>query len=231
MVFCSWLKEVALTSRITEARRQGELIKSCQDLTVYRVYPSLRALYATLELEKSVETALGMVDTAESLIVVTADHAHSLAINGYPKRGSDIRGYTGNVDAEGRNYTTLSYGNGPGIGDQDDPDDAGVSIKKQYPVTFRIQHARHGGSDVGIWATGILFVRQNIETHRYKKISGPLSYLFHSTHEQSHVGHVLAYALCGGPYQNDCGQTSGGERRVTGTFMSLVGVAIIHVFI
>ena len=29
--------------------------------------------------------------------------------------------------------------------------------------------------------------------------AGPLSYLFHSVHEQTHVAHVAAFAMCAGP--------------------------------
>ena len=29
---------------------------------------------------------------------------------------------------------------------------------------------------------------------------GPMSYLFHKTHEQSYVAHVIAYSMCIGPY-------------------------------
>ena len=35
------------------------------------------------------------------------------------------------------------------------------------------------------------------------EITGPLSYLFHSVHEQTHVAHVVAYAMCAGPYRED----------------------------
>ena len=51
-----------------------------------------KSLEETLELEKAVKTALEMTDEDETLIVVTADHSHSMTINGYPKRGNDILG-------------------------------------------------------------------------------------------------------------------------------------------
>ena len=57
---------------------------------------------------------------ANTLIVVTADHDHTLAFNGYGKRGNPIpdinRDYkTGLLqkDADGNTYTTLVFGNGP----------------------------------------------------------------------------------------------------------------------
>ena len=29
---------------------------------------------------------------------------------------------------------------------------------------------------------------------------GPMAYLFHTTHEQTHIAHVMAYSACIGPY-------------------------------
>ena len=75
---------------------------------------ALRALQETLELEAGLEAALSEVDLNETLVMVTADHSHTLNINGYPGRGDPLSGYTGPKDAEGKNYSILSYGNGPG---------------------------------------------------------------------------------------------------------------------
>ena len=43
----------------------------------------------------------------------------------------------------------------------------------------------HGGSDVGIFS------------------AGPMSHLFHTTHEQTHIAHVMAYSACIGPYKDE----------------------------
>ena len=49
-----------------------------------------KALEEVLELELAVETALNMTNEEETLIIVTADHSHSLTINGYPRQGMSI---------------------------------------------------------------------------------------------------------------------------------------------
>ena len=52
----------------------------------------------------------------------------------------------------------------------------------------------HGGSDVGIFS------------------AGPMAHLFHTTHEQTHIAHVMAYSACIGPYVDEdrCRSKSGG---------------------
>ena len=51
-----------------------------------------KAFEETLELEKAVKVALELTNEDETLMVVTADHSHSITMNGYPKRGNDILG-------------------------------------------------------------------------------------------------------------------------------------------
>jgi alkaline phosphatase len=81
---------------------------------------AFRTLSDTVALNEAVKTALGKVSLEDTLIVVTADHSHSLTINGYPKRGNPILGVVVNVEgkvelaADGKPYTTLAYANGPG---------------------------------------------------------------------------------------------------------------------
>ena len=76
----------------------------------------------TIALSNAVQVALDITNSKNTLIVVTADHSHTLTISGYPARGNPILGYVADaegvrqVDEEGRPYTTLSYANGPGSG-------------------------------------------------------------------------------------------------------------------
>lgn len=50
------------------------------------------ALEEALQFDSAIETALNMTDPYETLIIVTADHSHTMTINGYPGRGNDILG-------------------------------------------------------------------------------------------------------------------------------------------
>ena len=85
-----------------------------------------RALTDTIALSEAVAAADGMTSAEDTLILVTADHSHTLTFVGYPVRGNPIlgkvRGTSGGdgnagdyaLDALGLPYTTLSYANGPG---------------------------------------------------------------------------------------------------------------------
>lgn len=57
---------------------------------------------------------MNMTSEDDTLILVTADHAHTMTINGYPYRGSDI--FT-TLQSTGDNltYSTLSYATGLGV--------------------------------------------------------------------------------------------------------------------
>lgn len=83
-----------------------------------------RALDDTIAMSEAVEVANALTSADDTLILVTADHAHTLSFVGYPARGNPIldkvreTGKDGTLalakDARGMPYTTLSYANGPG---------------------------------------------------------------------------------------------------------------------
>ena len=80
------------------------------------------AMEETLVLEEAVEVALSLTQREDTLILLTADHSHSVTINGYPERGNPILGTAGEFSwdqMEGPDgpqpYTTISYANGPGF--------------------------------------------------------------------------------------------------------------------
>ena len=83
-----------------------------------------RALTDTIALSEAVQVAREMTSADDTLVLVTADHAHTLSFVGYPVRGNPILGKVREVagdgttepalDALGLPFTTLSYANGPG---------------------------------------------------------------------------------------------------------------------
>lgn len=86
---------------------------------------AFRALTDTVAFSDAVRAAVAATEGTDTLILVTADHSHTLSFAGYPRRGNPILGkVVGSsgedsgpgfaTDAGGQTYTTLSYANGPG---------------------------------------------------------------------------------------------------------------------
>ena len=127
-----------------------------------------RALGDTDALDQAVAAALEMTDPEETLIVVTADHSHTLTIAGYPARGNDILGKVaygpGGVARadDGKPYTTLSYANGetgcePGAEAcvRQDISDVDTTDKDYQQDTLIFMGSEtHAGEDVPVFASG-----------------------------------------------------------------------------
>lgn len=61
-----------------------------------------KALDEAVQLSYAVERAQQITDPANTLIVVTADHAHTMSFNGYSKRGRNILGLARDLADSGR---------------------------------------------------------------------------------------------------------------------------------
>jgi alkaline phosphatase len=105
---------------------------------------------------------MDLTDEANTLIMVTADHSHTLTISAYPRRGNPILGklepapnYPA-TDARGLPYTTLSYANGPGykeeLADLTDVDTEDPNYLQVAAVPMTVE--MHGGEDVAAYARG-----------------------------------------------------------------------------
>jgi alkaline phosphatase len=122
-----------------------------------------RALEDTHALDIAVAAAVELSDPQETLIVVTADHSHTLTISGYPKRGNPILGKVAPPDnrflagQETPAYTTLSYANGPGyFAEYPDLTDVDTTNKDyQQIASVPLPVETHAGEDVAIFAEGL----------------------------------------------------------------------------
>jgi alkaline phosphatase len=101
-----------------------------------------RALTDAIAFAEAVAAADRLTDSKDTLIIVTADHSHTLFIEGYAARGNPILGKARNADGSlqldgaGRPYTTLGYANGPGSQAKSDAQPAGVKHFPHLPKQF-----------------------------------------------------------------------------------------------
>lgn len=161
------------------------------------------ALKETQAFSDAIAAAMEMVDLNETLVLVTADHSHTMTIGGYPMRGNPILGnvrendMTGQpmeqdaVAMDGKTYSTLGYYNGPGaveghrhdappIRDTDDKPAVQQAVVPTFmdmgPYGKRVSET-HGGEDVALYAIG------------------PKAHLVGGTMEQNVIFHLMVHAL------------------------------------
>ena len=118
-----------------------------------------RALVDTIALAEAVQATVEMVDSASTLILVTADHSHTLTISGYSERGNPILGHAAVageplLDARRRPFTTLSYANGPGFRSVEIEDADPLAPDYRQAATWPLASETHAGEDVAAYATG-----------------------------------------------------------------------------
>jgi alkaline phosphatase len=152
----------------------------------------------------AVAMADAMTNDLDTLIIVTADHEHAIAFNGYCGRGTDITGLCMGIDdagvkhtgkpvlaADGKPYTVAGYLNGVGsVLKQEGNDWVGARpdlTQEQATDPDYIQQAlipltseTHSGEDVAIYA------------------KGPWAHLFEGTVEQNYIFHVMDFAVSAG---------------------------------
>ncbi|WP_181373221.1 alkaline phosphatase [Massilia glaciei] len=129
---------------------------------------AVNALGDTIAFDDAVQTAIDQMRLRDpglknTLIVVTADHDHTMAFNGYPKRGNPVldvvRTYSSGApatDADGKAYTTLVFANGP----KRPPLRLGVTSAEALAPDYHqetginLGSETHGGGDVKVFASG-----------------------------------------------------------------------------
>ncbi|XP_028645405.1 alkaline phosphatase, germ cell type-like [Grammomys surdaster] len=174
-----------------------------------------RALTEAVMFDSAVDKADKLTSEKDTMILVTADHSHVFSFGGYIPRGNSIFGLGAPFNAlDGRPFTSILYGNGPGykLEKGTRPD---VTDKESRDPKYRQQAAvplsseTHGGEDVAIFARG------------------PQAHLVHGVQEQNYIAHVMAFAACLDPY-TDCGlappadQSSVASRGHTSTLLFLL---------
>ncbi|XP_042535255.1 intestinal-type alkaline phosphatase-like [Dipodomys spectabilis] len=148
-----------------------------------------KALTEAVMFDAAIEKATLLTDERDTLTLVTADHSHVFSFGGYTLRGTSIFGLAPQKALDGKSYTSILYGNGPGYMQGTRPD---VTESESVAETYRQQAAvplaseTHGGEDVAVFSRG------------------PQAHLMHGVQEQNYIAHVMAFAACLEPY-TDCG--------------------------
>lgn len=175
-----------------------------------------RALSDAVELSDAVRAAMAKVDLKDTLVIVTADHSHTLTIMGYPVRGNNILGLVREVgddgklepdykrDKLGRPFTTLNYVAGPGYTGETDTQPEGPkrfqseAVKSAKPVT----KGRPDLSNVDTTDPNYeqeAMIPLGSETHGGEDVAifatGVNSFLFHGSMEENWIFYVMADAL------------------------------------
>ncbi|MBV7395495.1 alkaline phosphatase [Mameliella sediminis] len=150
----------------------------------------------------AVKIADELTDDADTLIIVTADHEHAIAFNGYCGRGSDILGLCYGVSKtdvkhsgeallakDGKPYTVIGYLNGAGTvlvegedgtfagGRPDVTQEDATDLDYLQQALIPMSSETHSGEDVMVYA------------------KGPWAHLFDSTIEQNVIFHVMHHAV------------------------------------
>jgi alkaline phosphatase len=182
-----------------------------------------RALTDTIALSDAVALALAKTNASETLIVVTADHSHTLTISGYPKRGNPILGKVVGInwfgdggdqiglDATGKPYTTLSYANGPGFTGSSEDQPEGPHHFAHTPCSQRppfgcsyegIESGRPDLTEVDTESPEFMqeaTVPMGTETHAGEDVpiyaGGARAGLFQGVREQNYIYHAMVEAF------------------------------------
>ncbi|KAB7770066.1 alkaline phosphatase [Xanthomonas maliensis] len=171
-----------------------------------------RALDETVSLSEAVRAAV-QTAPADTLIIVTADHSHTLNFVGYPVRGNPIlgkvRGGGGEegdrsqlaTDLVGQPYTTLSYANGPGYTGASNAQAAGPKRFPHEPSSNEPASGRPDLTHVDTEAPNYMqeaLVPTKSESHGGEDVgiwaTGPGSAAFRGTLEENVIYHVIVQA-------------------------------------
>ena len=131
-----------------------------------------RALAETVAMDDAIAAAIARVDLTNTLIVVTADHDHTLVMNGYAQRTGPTTGFSAGVlglvkdvvsgsivtDILGFGYSILGFGTGENRPDMrtalTDAQTSDLNYHQESVIKTGPGGETHGGADVFIGAIG-----------------------------------------------------------------------------
>ena len=160
-----------------------------------------RAVTDGAEFARMIQRVDELTDDEETLIVVTADHEHSFALNGYCGRGSNILGLCMEADEAGEAHTGE-----PVLADDGKPYTVAMYLNGSSSILAPNDDDEWMGSRPDVTeeeATDIDYVQQALvpkssESHSAEDVAvyakGPFAHLLEGTIEQNYIFHVLHHA-------------------------------------
>ncbi|CAO2625297.1 Intestinal-type alkaline phosphatase 1 [Lemmus lemmus] len=179
------------------------------------------ALTEAVMFDSAIERASQLTSEKDTLTLITADHSHVFSFGGYTLRGTSIFDLAPQNAQDGKPYTSILYGNGPGyaLSSGNRPnvtsEESGDPMYQQQ-TAVPLHGETHSGEDVAIFARG------------------PQAHLVHGVQEQNYIAHLMAFAGCLEPY-TDCGlappagQSRAGSRSQTPTLMLLLAGTMLTI--
>ena len=205
--------EAMLEVALQQLQRQRKFLLIVEGGRIDHAHHAGNAYHALEELlafERAVARADALTADRDTLLIVTADHSHTLTMAGYPTRGNPILGFVkGNDDsgqaeegfslaADQKPYTTLSYANGRGYHNQ--PIDKKYGSHGRYMTP--IQVGRHTTADDDPQSPHYhqeANVPLMVETHAGDDVAiyaqGPWAHLLNGVVEQNYIYHVMRHAM------------------------------------
>lgn len=172
-----------------------------------------RALDETVAMSDAVRAAVEATSQDDTLILVTADHSHTLNFVGYPVRGNPILGKVRGQGSEddspgefardqtGLTFTTLTYANGPGYTGASNRQPAGPKTFLHAPSSVEPSEGRPDLSHVDTEHPDYLqeaLVPLKSESHGGEDVGiwaiGPGSDAVRGTVEQNAIYHIIVQA-------------------------------------
>ncbi|MFD1795760.1 alkaline phosphatase [Paracoccus aurantiacus] len=174
----------------------GRVDHANHDTNAYRMLTDGKAF------ADAIAKAVEMTDPNDTLIIVTADHEHGIAFNGYCGRGSNILGLCMKEDEAGIEHTDE-----PNLADDGKPYTVIGYLNGVSSVLTEQADGTYSGSRPDLTeedATDIDYLQQSLipmqsETHSGEDVAvfarGPWAHLFGGVIEQNVIFHVMNHAV------------------------------------
>ncbi|KAF6770672.1 hypothetical protein AHF37_10829 [Paragonimus kellicotti] len=184
---------IVTTTRITHATPAATYAHSTDRNQENQPY----ALTETLVLERAVNSTIELVDTNQTLVLVTADHSHGYGVIGYANRRTHILGLD---DSQLPRVTSFRLMMDIRISSQI------TLVVQELPLVNRVRILQPGEIFGNAYRQQALIpLRRGVHAADDVPLyaTGPFNQLFHRPVDNTFVAYATMFSLCLGPYENE----------------------------